>query len=116
MPGRIPVTWPACLQAGWKYFRTLQSNNADVQADSPVRRSDRTPVVTHAQSAQMNVLLAYYQELITRYAFLSTMADGMRTAIQLNCPTEDLAGCRENRVRSWQDQARRWIDDSADRY
>lgn len=103
-------------QAGWKYFRTLQNNNAGVPTDSPVRRSDRTPVVTHALSAQMNVLLEYYQDLITRYAFLSAMADGMRTASQLNCPTADLGTCRENRVRSWQDQARRWIDDATNRY
>jgi len=103
-------------QAGWKYFRTLQNNNAGVKTDSPVRRSDRTPVVTHALSSQMNVLLEYYQDLITRYAFLSAMADGMRTASQLNCPTADLASCRENRVRSWQDGARRWIDDRSNRY
>lgn len=104
------------VQAGWRYFRTLQNNNAGVPTDSPVRRSDRTPVVTHALSEQMNVLLEYYQDLITRYAYLSAMADGMRTAVQLNCSHTDLAACRENRVQSWQSQARRWIDDDANRY
>ena len=95
---------------------TLQTNNAGVKTDSPVRRSDRTPVVTHALSEQMSMLPENCQDLITRYAFLSAMADCMHTAIQLNRPTADLASFRENRVRSRQEQARRWIDDGTNRY
>jgi hypothetical protein len=97
-------------EAAWDYFRTKQNNEAGVEGGSPVRASNKVPVVTHALSSQMTSITEYYAGLITRYAFLSAMAESMRSATQLNCGSTPLAQCREDRVRAWQDEASRWIN------
>lgn len=97
-------------EAAWDYFRTKQNNEAGVEGGSPVRASNKVPVVTHALSSQMTSITEYYAGLITRYAFLGAMAESMRSATQLNCGSTPLAQCREDRIRAWQDEASRWIN------
>jgi hypothetical protein len=95
--------------AAWDYFRSRQNNEAGVSGSSPVRASTKVPVVTHALSTQMNSILEYYANVISRYALLSAMADGIRNASQLNCGSTPLQECRENRIRAWQFDSSRWI-------
>jgi hypothetical protein len=98
--------------ATWDYFRTEQLNNVDAQGDA--RRSQRTAVVTHALSVQMNETLTYYASLIERYAFLSAMADGMRDGSDLSCGSTPQGVCRENRVAQWDFEIAQYITGSSE--
>lgn len=98
--------------ATWDYFRTEQLNNVDAQGAA--RRSQRTSVVTHALSTQMNQTLTYYASLIERYAFLSAMAEGMRDASELSCGSTAATVCRENRVAQWDFEIAQYITGTSD--
>lgn len=98
--------------ATWDYFRTEQLNNVDAQGEA--RRSQRTSVVTHALSTQMNQTLTYYASLIERYAFLSAMAEGMRDASELSCGSTAANVCRENRVAQWDFEIAQYISSASE--
>lgn len=102
-------------EAAWNFLRTQQNNRAGVPAQSPLRSSEKVPVVTPELSQGMNSILGYYSGLIARYQLLRQLAVLEKDATENGCEWYEglfnifLSECRRRLIEQMDGESRRWI-------
>ncbi|MBU6280461.1 MAG: hypothetical protein KGN78_14570 [Actinomycetales bacterium] len=97
------------LLTAWTHYKGIQDNDSGVPSNSPWRNSQNVPIITPVLAANMNAVVDYYTAVIGRYHYVMSVAEGMRSPVELRCGSQAESACRANAVRSWIDLGNRWI-------